>query len=95
MCGVSLCFWAGDEVVGCIYKYARADRLEVKPNRERLESPVHHARPVFVLVSLDLNPAHTSSVAAAIRCFTLPRLSSAGRTSSEKTGEPSGRSGAE
>lgn len=39
--------------------------------------------------------AHTSSVATAIRSFTLPKLSRAGRTSSEKTGEPSGSGGAE
>ena len=38
--------------------------------------------------------AHTSSVATAIRSFTLPKLSRAGRTSSEKTGEPSGSGGA-
>ena len=39
--------------------------------------------------------AHTSSVATAIRSFTLLKLSRAGRTSSEKTGEPSGSGGAE
>ena len=37
--------------------------------------------------------AQASSVAAAMRCLMLPTLSSAGRTSSEKTGEPSGSGG--
>lgn len=39
--------------------------------------------------------AHTSSVATTIRSFRLEKLSNAGRTSSEKTGEPSGSGGAE
>ena len=38
---------------------------------------------------------HTSSVATAMRSLTLLKLSRAGRTSREKTGEPSGSGGAE
>ena len=39
--------------------------------------------------------AQTSSVATASRCLMEPTLSSAGRTSRENTGEPSGSGGAE
>lgn len=39
--------------------------------------------------------AHASSVATEIRSFKLEKLSNAGRTSSEKTGEPSASGGAE
>ena len=39
--------------------------------------------------------AQTSSVVTDIRSFTLPKLSSAGRTSRENTGDPSGSGGAE
>lgn len=47
----------------------------------------------FLLFSRRL--AQTSSVATAIRSFMQPILSRAGRTSKEKTGEPSGSEGAE
>ena len=55
------------------------------------------ALPAFVLgfCASFLKLAHASSVAATIRCFTLPKLSNAGLTSKEKTGEPSGSGGAE
>jgi len=41
------------------------------------------------------NAAHASRVAAATLSLTLPKLSRAGLTSSEKTGDPSGVGGAE
>lgn len=44
---------------------------------------------------VDRKEAQTSSVAIEIRCLILPKLSIAGRTSREKTGEPSGSGGAE
>ncbi len=52
-----------------------------------------HLSPAFVFCSRNVD--HASSVATAIRSLMLPKLSRAGLTSSEKTGDPSGRGGAE